>query len=147
MKTMNKAQVDELLRNGKPEAEEWITFHDPGLSILTMRKMLPDLFHDQDWYDKEPFATLTEEPQERTLLIHYLPGSLNKTMDEQKAMQPKGQLIPPCRRWVMAQVLLKLSGWGTEKMSVRFEEKSFDGSWVIAYWDGDQLYFRSEERR
>jgi len=70
-----------------PEAREgFITFFDPGWSILRLRQSFANggFFFPQSWYDNEPFARFEEEPRYRQLRMEPVPGSLNKSFAKQQ---------------------------------------------------------------
>ena len=143
----DKSQAEELLKvteAPKPTNElRWCTFFDNGMSIKQMRDAHSDIIYPNMWCEDEAFYTLTEEPQERTLLMDMLPDSNNKAFEEQVAMQPRGCEVPKARQLMMMCVLhFKATG---ERLLVndwiRCCDKTARGRWVCARWSGDRLDF------
>ena len=78
----------------------FITFFDPGLSVLGLRVVLEfldkQLLFDH-WYIIESFAKFAEEPRYRQLQIEAVKDSFGKAFAEQQTLVPPGEEIPTAR--------------------------------------------------
>jgi len=144
MITIPKSSALKILKTKKQpkhKAESY-TFWDEGLSILELRKRFPDLFWDQEWYDKEPFASRTDTPKMKTIRI--LEDSYGKTISQQKALLLEGEELVKVREIIMLSILLKKDNSEIPMMRegwVRCGEQAAEGNWVDADWRGGRLRF------
>ena len=94
MSVLDENTVRSLLSSPlKSEPQQTITFWYGGWSLKELRQMRSDLFYDQSWYDSQPFADEKHEPGTYTVCLK-VPGSNNKTLDEQKELLDKDDLCP-----------------------------------------------------
>jgi hypothetical protein len=88
-----------------PGLNRYVTFFDPGWSILCLRTLVAHkgtVFYPQDWYYKEPFAAFTETPRYHQVRMEALEDSFGKTFAEQQALVPPDEEIPTARVVLMA---------------------------------------------
>ena len=133
----------------------FLTFFDPGWDILRLRRFCAckgKIFLIQDWYDREAFAKVTDEPQYRQLHLEAVDGSFNKNFDEQRRLLPETEEIPLARVVVMGMVIhFLLSGQRLfETYYVRCLHKDSGGGRVVvgnfdsngfhvgSYWDDNR---------
>lgn len=88
----------------------YVTFFDPGLSVLQLRSVVRGkgaiFYHeDQDFLDTELFAKLMDGPTYRQLLMREVPGSEEKTFDDQKKCLSPEDEIPTVRQIAMGMVI------------------------------------------
>ncbi len=125
-----------------PAAIGFVTFYDPGWSILYLRHFVVkkrSKFSPQTWYDDEPFAKLAELPGYRQLRMTPVPGSFGKTFAEQRALLRADEEIPSARAVVMGMVLHFLTT----------HERLFPNHWVRCSdkdSDGDRVYVGGFDR-
>lgn len=131
---------------GPPDAlPGFLTFFDPGWSILHLRRFCADksrIFYSQDWYDDEPFAKRTDEPCYRQIRMEALEGSFNMNFDEQWRLLPEAEEIPSARAVVTGMVIhFLLSGQRLfEKCHVRCSDNGSGGIRVcVGRFDRDGL--------
>jgi hypothetical protein len=96
--------------NQPPSIDGYVTFWDPGWSILRLRAAIArggsKAFSHQTWYDIEAvFARLEEAPRYRQLRMEAVPESFGKTFPEQQALVPPGEEIPTARVVLMGMVI------------------------------------------
>lgn len=110
----NASEVSRLLGLPLPQGpapgsvEGFITFFDPGLSILDLRAVVAskgNTFCPQDWYDNEPFTHRDEAPRYRQVRLRPFPDSFRKTFAEQQLLVPDGEEVPSARVMVTALVV------------------------------------------
>lgn len=152
MITYGKTTVQKLLKSKEPKKKEvetrWCTFWDDGSSINELRKKFPDLFWSklgEGWYEKESFASLKEEPQERVLCMEPFPGSFNKTWAEQQALLSKDESVSLARQVIMMLVIhYQATGERLfENNYVRCADKGSDGDHVyVGRFGSDGLFVR-----
>jgi hypothetical protein len=101
--------VQQLSSYGSPPPglNGYVTFFDPGCSLLTLRKVIRGvgIIRSQDWYEYEPFAMLEEQPRYRQLQMEAVKDSFRKTFAEQQALVPPDADIPRARVVVMAMAV------------------------------------------
>jgi hypothetical protein len=105
--TLELIYLDEhLAAFGPPPdpAEGFITFFDPGCSVLALRAGVRGrrVFYPQTWYDREQFATLKEAPRYRQVRMEPLPGSFRKTYQEKDELLPANEEVPTARAVAVA---------------------------------------------
>ena len=86
----------------------FVTFFDPGWSILRLRQAVADkgtIFYPQTWYDTHPFAQRADQPRYRQIRSEALPGSYDKPFAEQQALLAEGEEVPTGRILVMGMVV------------------------------------------
>ncbi len=106
----SNADVIGVRRNIQPPggASGFVTFYDPGWSILVLRKMIEcrgRVFCPQIWYDDQPFAKLEERPHYRQLQMEPLKESFGKPFAELQALVPPYMEIPAARVVLMGVVV------------------------------------------
>ena len=116
--------------------EGYITFFDPGWSIVRLREFARDkgkLFYRQDWYDDgQPFATLGESPRYRQLRMEAAKDSFGKTFaEQQKLLLPDEEI--PLARVVVAGIVTHFLVMGERLFPtyIRCADKSADGNRVL----------------
>jgi hypothetical protein len=86
----------------------FITFASPGWSILRLRQAVSGRggpLADQRWYDLIGFATDADTPGYRQVRREAVTGSFGWPFEQQQAMLPPEEEVPPARLVVMAAVL------------------------------------------
>jgi hypothetical protein len=84
----------------------FITFFDPGLSIVELRARVDSkLFYPQDWYNSEPFAKLEGPPCYRQVRMQAVKNSFGKTFVEQQALVAPDEEIPTARVVLMGMAI------------------------------------------
>ena len=86
----------------------FVTFFDPGLSILALRAAVKErgrVLYPQSWYNNEPFAKVEDGPRYRQVRMHPVPNSTRLTFDEQIVLVPDGEEVPTARVVVTAVVI------------------------------------------
>lgn len=107
MISYSQEQVSYLLNapvQEKKEPPSEITFYYGGWSLLELRKRRPDLFCDQNWYDKYDFADSKAEQGMYTVRLK-VPESNRKTFKEQKALLSGSEIVCPVAVAATALVL------------------------------------------
>jgi hypothetical protein len=107
--------TEEQLRALPPAPEPlngYVTFFDPGWSIMKMRDWNPNFFA---WgttgsYINDEFFTEQDEPRYRQILMMGVPSSSNQNLDEQMRRLREDQEVPTARQFVTANVLRLVSG-------------------------------------
>ncbi len=148
------AEIDSI---GKPPdaLPGFVTFFDPGWSILQLRKELihrGNIFYAQHWYDNKSFAKLEERPSHRQLRMNEVTDSFGKTFAEQQTLLPLDEEVPLARVVVMGMVIHFLATGDRlfAKHYVRCANElsggsrvfvgyfASDGFFVYRYWDGNR---------
>jgi hypothetical protein len=125
--------------------EGFVTFFDPGRSILRLREAVKrkgTLFYRQSWYEREAFAQREDEPHYRQLRMEAVQSSFRKTFAEQQAPLPAGEEVPTARTAVMGMVLhfLATDGQLFPECYARCADQVSLGSRVgVGYFDGSGL--------
>lgn len=87
----------------------YVTFFDPGFSVLQLRSMFKSrgtiFYPEEQDFDAELFASAVERPAYRQLLMREVPGSEEKTLDEQRRCLSPEDEIPAVRQVVMGMVI------------------------------------------
>ena len=140
--------ANELAALGPPPEplEGFVTFFDPGLSILRIRDAVKGkgrVFWAQDWYDRELFAAAVDIPRYRQVRAGPVPNSFRKTFDEQTALLPEGEEVPSARAVVTALVIHFLATGERllPNVYVRSADQTARGDRVcVGSFDSDGLY-------
>src|SRR5205085_2867283 len=74
-----------------PDWPGYLTFWDPGKSILDLRQRLRSLFYPMEWYEKLEFARATDLAQWRQ--VRLAPIEPGKAYPEQLVKLPKGDEV------------------------------------------------------
>ena len=85
----------------------YVTFYDPGRSILDLKRRHAALFCKLDWYEGVAFAKASDVYRGRQLRIE--PIKLDEVFDAQSKAVPKGDEIPLARDVVTYLVIRFLS--------------------------------------
>jgi hypothetical protein len=136
-----------------PIREGYVTFFDPGWSIVSLRFAVSGkrIFYPQDWYASEPFARLEEHPRYRQLRMEAVKGSVTKNFTEQQALVSADDDIPTARVVLMGTVIHFLATGDrlfptcyvrcvdqlADRYRVHVGYFDSDGFDVYSYWDGD----------
>ena len=91
------------LRPPPAVVEGFITFWDPGLSIVSLWDLVGN-FSTSEWYLDERFALVEDAPQYRQVRPT-VPGSCGKTYDEQLALLSPDEEVPMARIVVTALIV------------------------------------------
>src|SRR5205823_3038780 len=77
----------------------FVAFWDPGWSLFALWVVLNSrgIFSPEEWLANEPRAWKDEAPCFRRLRMEPFRGSYGKTFDEQVALLPAGEQVPPAR--------------------------------------------------
>jgi hypothetical protein len=101
--------AEQFAKFGKPPDARpgFVTFFDPGWSILRLRQLVADkgIFYPQYWYDNELFVKLEAPSRFRQLRIEAVTDSFGQTFAEQQAIVPPDMEIPSARVVVTAIVI------------------------------------------
>lgn len=81
------------------------TINFPGLSLNEVRGQNKELFYDQSWYSDETFANEKIPAGNWEVSLEPVPGSTNKTWNEQIGMLGKDMEVPPAA--VLAYALVE----------------------------------------
>jgi len=149
---------DQLAAFGRPPdaLPGFITFFDPGLSIVDLRAgveiLSHHIFYPQTWYDTESFAKRKESPRYRQLQMGVVKYSFGKPFAEQQTLVPPGMEIPTARV-VLTAMAIHFLATGERLFSdcyVRSVDQNSDGGRVVVgvfasdgfdvsgYWDDDR---------
>ncbi len=122
----------------------FITFFDPGWSILTLLHRLhaKKVFSPQSWYEHEPFAKREEPSSHRQLRMEAVHDSLGKTFAEQKALIPPDEEIPTARVAMMGTVIHFLATGQRlfPACYVRCVDRASDGNRVFVGYFGSDVF-------
>ena len=126
--------------------EGFITFFDPGWSILRLREAVAGkgstIFFPQSWYDTEPFAQLEDKARYRQVLSEPLSASFRKTFAEQQTLLANDEEVP-LARVVGVGVVAHFLATGRRLFAdcyVRTGDRFSDGYRVlVGYFDRDGL--------
>jgi len=106
--------AEQLVAFGPPPGhlQGFITFFDPGLSILRLKETFADkgkIFNDRYWGGRDSYEKIEETPCYRQLRMEAVKDSFGKTFAEQKALLPKDEEVSLARVVVMGMVVHYLS--------------------------------------
>lgn len=92
-----------------PALDGYVTFFDPGWSILRLREAVKDrgegIFYPQNWYDAEAFANAEAKPGYRQLRMEAVPDSFRKWFSEQQTLLTADEEVPPARVVIAGMVI------------------------------------------
>ena len=92
-----------------PALEGFVTFVDPGWSIVRLREAVTgkgQIFNAQSWYNtQEDFAKLEEQPRYRQLRMEAVTDSFDKTFANQQKLLLPDEEVPLGRVVIMGMVL------------------------------------------
>ena len=143
-----KYTAKQLTRFGPPPEplNGFITFFDPGWSILDLRQAVAGkgtIFYYQDWYDAAAFAERKERPRYRQVRMKAVEGSFGKTFAEQCALMANGEEIP-LARVVLTMIIIHFLGSRRRLLRtywVRTADYAWDGRPVgVGDFDPDGVF-------
>jgi hypothetical protein len=137
------------VENSTPDCDSlpgFLTFFDPGWDLLRLRAFCDDkgrtIFSRSDWYEREAFAKVGDEPCYRQIQLEVAGDSFNEDFDSQWRLLPETEEVPHVRVVAMGMVLHYLSS-GLRifaRSVVRCADKSSGGGRVcVGYFGGDDL--------
>jgi hypothetical protein len=129
--------AEELAAFGPPPkpVEGFVTFFDPGWSILRLREAVAGkgkIFWSEGWYNKQTFAQLEEPPRYLQVRMEAVPGSFFQTFAAQQKLLGTDEEVP-LARVVVAALIVHFLGTGVRLLPtcwVRCADEHSGGSRV-----------------